>query len=202
MKKKIVDITRNYLQNKINQDNFIQSSKEIYETLVRSATKDIPLDSIIWIPFFHEFAYCRYTDSEMKLQVAFFCELLNGKRYYQYSSFFKVSLPDVSDKLMYDLYINFGSVSMTDLYDLFVSRIEIPLTLKDILYNLIYDILSKTDFTNQGESEFDYVNCEEDVSCHCIREKIMNLLSYYLGINPFYVDINFFSNGNVVYTIS
>lgn len=202
LQKEIIEFTTDYLQNKISRDRFVALCKKIYEQSLSSEESSIQLDSIIWLPFIHEFAYCKYTDLELKRQVTFLNELLSGKQQYHYSSWFKLSCPDSTNKTMYDLYLNFHDVELADLNYLFTELIENPVTLKDILHNLIYDILSKLNLSDLEESEFNYVNCCENVSYTNIKEKVLNFFAYYLGIDSFYVDVTVCSTRNTIYTIS
>ena len=192
----------NYLQNKIHGDVLIGHCKEIYEQSLKFDKYNLTLELHMLLPFVHEFAYCKYTDRELREQVIFLERLLKGKEEYQYSSFLKLSSSNSLDKEMYDLYLNFEHTELRDIYYLFGEKIKNPKTFKDILYNCIYDIVSKVDATNIQESDFDCVNCHEDISWKMIKGKILDFLSYYLGIKPFYITVSVCQEGKIIYTIS
>ena len=191
-----------YLEYKIEKESLVDYFRNIYEQSLQAEEYSIQLDLIIAIPFIHEFAWAGYTEVELREQVTFFYEILNGKRKHHDSAFFKLSAPTNEDSRMRSLYQKFPNIELIDLYDIFAVSVEKPLTLKDILYNMLVDILSKLDLENQQESDFSYVNCSlEHVSYQNLRERIFKLLAYYLGCEAFYVDVNVFSNGNISYII-
>lgn len=196
-----IDIA-NYLQNKSARDIFVNHCKEAYEQSLKFDEYNLTLELHLLLPFVHEFAYCRYTDRELREQVLFLDRLLKGKEEYQYSSFIKLPLPASSDKEMYDLYLNFKNIELSDIYHLFGEAIKCPLTFKDILNNCIYDVVSQLDMKNIQESDFDYVNCHEDISYQMVKEKVVTFLSYYLGMKSFYINISVCQGGKTIYMIS
>lgn len=122
MIKEIKTITNDYLQNRINKVMFVEYCRKLYEQSLQSEEYSIRLDLIIAIPFIHEFAYCEYTESELRAQVVFFQELLDGKQKYHDSNFFKLPVPKDSDKTMSALYRKFPNIELIDLYDIFGAR--------------------------------------------------------------------------------
>lgn len=202
MRQEITNKVEKYLEYKMEKESLVHYFRKIYEKSLQWEEYSIQLDLIIVIPFIHEFAYVRYTEAELREQVIVFYEILSGKRKYHYSAFFKLSAPKNEESRVNALYQKFPNIELEDLCDVFVTPMDNPLTWKDILYNMLVDILSKLDLSNLEESDFDYVNCSfEYVSYQNLRERIFKLLAYYLGREAFYVDVNVFSNGNTSYMI-
>ena len=191
-----------YLENKIDKSAFVKNCKEIYERSMEFATYNLTLELHILIPFIHEFAYCRYEDRELREQVLFLERLLNGEEEYHSSSFLKLPSPNHSDKDMYDLYCNFEKIELCDIYQLFEEKIENPKTFRELLYNSICNLLLDVNMSDIEESDLDYINCCEEISCQMIKEKILIFLSYYLGIKAFYISVNFCKEKKKVYMIS
>lgn len=201
MVEQIRNYSTDFLDGKIDCDKFIMKCKELYSLAISDYTKSIQLDNIIVIPFIHEFAYCEYKDSELKSQVLNFLSILNGTKSYCYSTFLKLLPPDKNQKEEFDLYCKFNGIKIKDLYSVFNHYIEKPLTIKDILNNSIFDILDALDLENTDESCFNYINCNENIRFSQIEERILLLLSYYLGINTLFVQVSLFACNNTVYTI-
>ena len=191
-----------YIYGRINAALFSQKCKELYTQVISSLDIMTNLDTIIILPFVHEFAYCNYSDSELTEQALHLYSILSGKKSYQYSSFFKLSPPDSREKNLFRLYCNFQNATLSDLYTIFVQNIDNPKNLKDILNNLIVDILTNLDARHPEECNFNSVNCSyEDLDFARIKDRVILFTSYYLGINPFLLQINILSSNNILYAI-
>lgn len=202
MRQEINNKVKEYLEYKIEKGILVNYFRKIYEQSLQTEEYRIRLDLIAVIPFVHEFAYAKYAEVELREQVTFFYEILKGKCNYHTSAFLKLSAPKKEDSRITTLNQKFPNIELEDLCDIFTIPMDNSVTLKDILYNMLVDILSKLDLSNLEESDFDCVNCNlEHVSYKNLRERIFNLLSYYLGREAFYVDVNVFSNGNISYII-
>ena len=193
--------TIQYLSGKITRDTYIQICKEIYSELLSQPEKCMRLNIITAVPFIHEFAYCPYTERELRAQVQKALSVLDGKQPYSYSSFCKVPIPNETDMVAFQLYANYQDISLTDVQLTFDHSISNPLTIKELLYNLIFDIISKVNLEYPSESDFDYVNCGENISFAQVRERIFLLLSYYLGIRMCYIHICILPDNKTWYTI-
>ena len=145
----MIDEIRNnsidFLDDKINFDEFITECKKLYNSIISDYTKSIMIDNIIIAPFIHEFAYCKYSDLELKSQVKHFLKLINEEEPYCYSTFFKLQPTNNELDEMY-LLNNYNEITIKDLNSVFSHFIENPLTIKDILNNIIFDILDKINF--------------------------------------------------------
>lgn len=166
--------------------------------MIKCPQKTINLDNVIAMPFIHEFAFCHYTDEELKARVSYFLSILDGVQFYQYSAFFKLPLPSQENKVEYELYHNWGNVKLTSLH-FFDIPIRNPSTIKDILWNSISDILLNTYPTE--DDCIDSINCGEPISYTKIENRVKLLLSYYLGIEPFLFQVTLIPSSSKIYTI-
>lgn len=191
-----------FLNNKISNDNFVQFCRDLYSESIGDRITMFDLDAIIVLPFVHEFACYPYTDKERKSEASSFLSILQGNQYYSYSSVFKLPPPNDTNELEHDLYEHWvgNHIDLAVLYPIFVQHIETPKTIKDILNNSIYDILSKLNLERSDENYFDYV-CSEEFSFDQLKQRVVSLLSYYLGISACIVQVTMLSNGSVIYTI-
>lgn len=202
LENKIKIAIENYLQDKIYRESFVNCCREIYEQSLKNDEYSLTLELHLLLPFIHEYAYCRYTDTELREQVLYLGRLLDGKEEYQYSSFVKLSSTNSLDNEMYDLYLKFEYVELDNICHLFRQEKKNPKTFKDILYNCIYDIVANVDMENIQESDFSFINYHEDISYQMIKEKVLLFLSYYLGIKPFYISVRVCKEGKIIYMIS
>ena len=188
-----------YLNDKISVDKYIMECKKLYNNVVSDYARINILDNLVIIPFIHEFAYCEYNDSELKSRVLFFLSVLNGEENYCYSTFLKIQPPDKNKTEEIYLFDNLYKTTVNDLISVFNRNIEIPLTIKDIINNIIFDIIDRLDLEQVEESCFNYVNCNENISFSHIEEIIMRLVSYYLGIDTMYIQISINAKGRFFY---
>lgn len=189
-----------YLNNKICAKEFMSVCEKIYSQSIVENDAD-NLDSIVYLPFIHEFAFWPYLEDELKEEVVYFSKIHKCEQPYQYSCFFKFSNRKEVDNNLRKLLQNRETLRLSDLADYFVAPISDPKTLRDIIYNLICDVLSKIDENNWEESDFDYHNLDEEVTYGDIEEIISRYLSYYLGNKKFYLNVQICSDGNKIYTI-
>ena len=176
----------------------MQIAKSLYDQIIKSPQDTIDLNNVIAMPFIHEFAFCYYTDEELKERVSFFLSILDGDQFYRYSAFFKLPPPSQENKAEYELYHNLGDIELTSLR-FFDIPIRSPATIKDILWNSISDILLNT-YPSEDDC-IDSVNCGEPISYSNIEKRVKLLLSYYLGIEPFLFQVTLVPSSNKIYTI-
>lgn len=198
---KLKKIVLDYLNDTINKETFIYSCKDIYISFLESPKNQYQLDYILIGPFVHEFAYCNYTDSELKQCVRDFQDILIGNRSYVYSVFLKLEPCQKTLLETYEVFLNSDEIAIAELEMLFYEYIDSPTTVKDIINNLIYDLVSKFNSLLPNESDFDYINCNENISCSKTKDMLNRLVAYFCGIQPFFLQITTIPNGNTIYAI-
>jgi hypothetical protein len=191
-----------FLKGTVNETEFVRVCKETYVAAISKQSRNLNFEELKVLPFIHEFAFCLYTDVELKSQIMSFRSILNGEQVYHYSSFIRISPPEVSDTWIFELYNNYPDIKLMDLCPLFKEHINSPTSVNDILYNSICDLLANLDFTTPEESGFNYINCSDNASLNDIEDRVFRVLSFYLGHRSFLMQISFLPNGDVVCIIT
>ena len=190
-----------YLNNQIDNKAFTQKCQSIYHKSVLSCERHLELEYLNALPFIHEFAYAPYSDSELKIQVADFLDIISDAKEYRYSVMIQLSPLNTKRSKLYDQYNRFDDFSIEKLRQSFQKRPANKNTLDDILYSSIYEILQKCDTTNLTELDFDSINCNQDVISSKIKEQLQRLLSYYLGLEVFLLQIHSQPHTGITYII-
>ena len=190
MIQKIQKVITDYINKDIDSEKCVQSFKEIYVQILESDNLNFELDIIPQMPVIHELAFSKCTNGELDHHIEQLRGIISGNQEYHYDAFYKLNIPNDS-KEMIALHDKYDEIELDELLKVFATEIKNTKTLRDILFNLLYDILSKINLQDVDECEFDYVNCSDDITLDQLKSWIMVLLSYYLGITPFYLQISY-----------
>lgn len=198
----MVDIIKNcvndYINDLISMDQFVENMKCVYDNVIRSKNMGTDLDIIALISHIHTFAYWRWSNIELHKEVKGFQNIMLGKVNYNYSAF--VKLPQIGNSTGGLSASN--SISKKTIKDMFSKHIDSPKTVKDIIHNTIYNLVINTDFSCVEESDFEFINCGEDVELSHIETTLHRLIEYYEGLCAFYLHISYDVNSGFTYVIT
>lgn len=199
------DKTRNslidFLNNKMTAEAFSDFCKKMYHEIICLQEEMFTVDSLLIAPFIHEFAYGPYTTAELRLEVSCLLSVLDGRKAYRNFTFIKLQPFDDADSSTLALRRSFQNFNLEGLRAYFTQEKENPLTFRDILHNMLVDLLEGANFTDPEEDLFSYINCNDPVPPQKVKERILQVLEYYLGSTPFGVQINSIPNAGSICVI-
>lgn len=197
----MLNLANEYINGKVDSKVFTQKCKHLYRQAITTCERNMELELLKALPFIHEFAYVSYSDLELTTQVSYFFDVMNGKKEYHYSTFVQLSALDAPKSKLYDLYNRFDDISIEELRQLFTEHIAYKSCLNDILYSAIREIFLNFDANNPSAFDFDSINCCEETIRSKIKDRLHLLLSYYLGLEVFLLQIHSQPNIGTAYTI-
>lgn len=202
---KIKKASNDYLTDKIDKTHFTYIFKEAYHCFLDDSEKQFELEYIPLIPFIHNFAYCEHlSDLELKENAANFVCILERAKNYSYSSFFKLNQPKTKHPIIYEFHkkiIESKEIYFNFIKSLPFERKKIPVTISDVIENLICELITKIDFYNSNETDFDCVNCDDNIVFERAKERLFSLLEYYLGLKAFLFQIEIIPNHRNIYIV-
>lgn len=191
-----------FLQQKIDSKLFTQSCAALYKQSLNNPESNYTLDSILIIPFIHEFACGHLNNVELRSEVMRLYEILNGTRAYHHSIYIKLHPHTVSGKLPPEIQENINAVQPSKLVEFFHDRIILPITVYDLIHNAIVDLLSIAGFTIDDATEYSLINCDEHTITKQTNLKIAKLLSYFIGNDALFLQVNCYPQKRIEYIIS
>lgn len=199
MKEKTYKYSEAYINGNIGLNEYSCFCADLYEESLRKIEGCFDFDSLVILPFIHEFAYWDFSEEELKERVLYFVSILKGEQSYSHFSFLKIPIPTHENPTEYMLYSDFENIELKSMNSLFLDKINPPLSVKDVLYNSIIDLLSAVDWRNPEDVVCDCVNC--NASYLQVKDRIKLLLSYYLGIKEFIFQVEFLPDNKVIYAV-
>lgn len=190
-----------YLQRQTDGETFIRRCRQYYQQALDMPDQTYEPELIGAMPFLHKFGFFEGPDDELRAQVEEWQAILSGAKAYVYSAVMKWDPPSRTNTALADLCERFDVLTWQDVAAVFTDPVAVPVTVYDVVYDQLCDLVSNTDMTCPEESAIDRVGGVDDLSLSFIRDKAFTLLAYLLGIKPFLIRIHYLIGGNRLYTI-